>query len=80
MGFRSLPHGYFLPWLRRTTSDYFQKLAMDIQDLFARSNAIWRTQYPGVETMKLRYGCVLMVQGKVKCQYRISFRVRANHL
>ncbi len=60
MGFRSFtPMVISCPGCGRTTSDYFQKLAMDIQTYLRDQMPIWRHQYPGVEAMEIAVmGCV----------------------
>ncbi len=68
MGFRSFtPMVISCPGCGRTTSDYFQKLAMDIQSYLRDQMPIWRTQYPGVETMEVAVmGCVVNGPGESK--------------
>ncbi|MDD1618686.1 MAG: flavodoxin-dependent (E)-4-hydroxy-3-methylbut-2-enyl-diphosphate synthase [Methylococcaceae bacterium] len=68
MGFRSFtPMVISCPGCGRTTSDYFQKLAMDIQTYLRDQMPIWRTQYPGVETMEIAVmGCVVNGPGESK--------------
>ncbi|MEY3289022.1 MAG: hypothetical protein RLZZ419_1264 [Pseudomonadota bacterium] len=68
MGFRSFtPMVISCPGCGRTTSDYFQKLAMDIQTYLRDQMPIWRTQYPGVETMEVAVmGCVVNGPGESK--------------
>jgi (E)-4-hydroxy-3-methylbut-2-enyl-diphosphate synthase len=68
MGFRSFtPMVISCPGCGRTTSDYFQKLAMDIQGYLRDQMPIWRTQYPGVETMEVAVmGCVVNGPGESK--------------
>jgi (E)-4-hydroxy-3-methylbut-2-enyl-diphosphate synthase len=68
MGFRSFtPMVISCPGCGRTTSDYFQKLAMDIQTYLRDQMPIWRTQYPGVEAMEVAVmGCVVNGPGESK--------------
>ena len=68
MGFRSFtPMVISCPGCGRTTSDYFQKLAMDIQSYLRDQMPIWRTQYPGVEKMEVAVmGCVVNGPGESK--------------
>ncbi|MCC2645727.1 MAG: ispG, partial [Burkholderiales bacterium] len=48
------------PGCGRTSSDYFQHLAQDIQSYLSEQMPIWREFYPGVETMKVAVmGCVV---------------------
>lgn len=68
MGFRSFtPMVIACPGCGRTTSDYFQKLAMDIQNYLRVSMPSWRTKYPGVEAMEVAVmGCVVNGPGESK--------------
>ncbi len=68
MGFRSFtPMVISCPGCGRTTSDYFQKLAMEIQAYLRDNMPIWRSQYPGVETMEVAVmGCVVNGPGESK--------------
>lgn len=68
MGFRAFtPMVISCPGCGRTTSDYFQKLAMDIQSYLRDQMPIWRTQYPGVEAMEIAVmGCVVNGPGESK--------------
>ena len=68
MGFRSFtPMVISCPGCGRTTSDYFQKLAMNIQTYLRDQMPVWRTQYPGVETMEVAVmGCVVNGPGESK--------------
>jgi (E)-4-hydroxy-3-methylbut-2-enyl-diphosphate synthase len=55
------------PGCGRTTSDYFQHLAEDIQNYLREQMPIWRTQYPGVEEMSVAVmGCVVNGPGESK--------------
>ena len=68
MGFRSFtPMVISCPGCGRTSSDYFQKLAMDIQNYLREQMPIWRNQYPGVEAMEIAVmGCVVNGPGESK--------------
>ncbi|MEF3076297.1 flavodoxin-dependent (E)-4-hydroxy-3-methylbut-2-enyl-diphosphate synthase [Methylobacter sp. Wu1] len=68
MGFRSFtPMVISCPGCGRTTSDYFQKLALEIQTYLRESMPVWRSQYPGVETMEVAVmGCVVNGPGESK--------------
>ena len=68
MGFRAFtPMVISCPGCCRTTSDYFQKLAMDIQSYLRDQMPIWRNQYPGVESMEIAVmGCVVNGPGESK--------------
>lgn len=68
MGFRSFtPLVISCPGCGRTTSDYFQKLAMDIQGYLRQQMPVWRSQYPGVEAMEVAVmGCVVNGPGESK--------------
>lgn len=55
------------PGCGRTSSDYFQHLAQDIQNYLVKQMPIWRETYPGVETMKVAVmGCVVNGPGESK--------------
>jgi len=55
------------PGCGRTTSQYFQQLARDIQDHLRRQMPAWRSQYPGVEKMTVAVmGCVVNGPGESK--------------
>jgi (E)-4-hydroxy-3-methylbut-2-enyl-diphosphate synthase len=55
------------PGCGRTTSTFFQQLAEQIQDYLRASMPAWRTQYPGVEEMKLAVmGCIVNGPGESK--------------
>jgi len=68
MGFRAFtPMVIACPGCGRTTSDYFQKLAMDIQNYLREQMPTWRTQYEGVENMEVAVmGCVVNGPGESK--------------
>lgn len=55
------------PGCGRTTSDYFQHLAQDIQSYLHTQMPTWRERYPGVEEMKVAVmGCVVNGPGESK--------------
>ena len=55
------------PGCGRTTSEYFQVLAQQIQQELDASMPHWKHQYPGVETMKVAVmGCVVNGPGESK--------------
>ncbi len=68
MGFRSFaPMVSACPGCGRTTSDYFQTLAQQIQSYLRNQMPLWKTQYPGVEKMKVAVmGCVVNGPGESK--------------
>jgi (E)-4-hydroxy-3-methylbut-2-enyl-diphosphate synthase len=68
MGFRSFtPMVIACPGCGRTTSDYFQKLAQDIQSYLRNSMPIWRKEFQGVEEMTVAVmGCVVNGPGESK--------------
>jgi (E)-4-hydroxy-3-methylbut-2-enyl-diphosphate synthase len=68
MGLRSFsPVVTACPGCGRTSSDYFQRLAEDIQHYLGEQMPIWREFYPGVETMKIAVmGCVVNGPGESK--------------
>lgn len=68
MGFRSFaPMVTACPGCGRTTSDTFQHLAKDIQTYLREQMPVWRTQYPGIETMQVAVmGCVVNGPGESK--------------
>ncbi|MBS3953213.1 MAG: flavodoxin-dependent (E)-4-hydroxy-3-methylbut-2-enyl-diphosphate synthase [Methylomicrobium sp.] len=68
MGFRSFtPMVISCPGCGRTTSDYFQRLAMDIQSYLRISMPTWKKKYPGVEKMEVAVmGCVVNGPGESK--------------
>ena len=68
MGLRSFaPMVSACPGCGRTTSDYFQTLAQQIQAYLRNQMPLWKTQYPGVETMKVAVmGCVVNGPGESK--------------
>jgi len=55
------------PGCGRTTSEYFQVLAKDVQQQLDARMAAWKNQYPGVESMKVAVmGCVVNGPGESK--------------
>jgi len=68
MGLRSFtPMVVSCPGCGRTTSDYFQRLAQDIQAYLREQMPVWRRQYPGVEGMTVAVmGCVVNGPGESK--------------
>lgn len=68
MGLRSFtPTVTACPGCGRTSSDYFQKLAEQIQVYLQEQMPVWQKTYPGVETMKVAVmGCVVNGPGESK--------------
>lgn len=68
MGFRSFtPMVIACPGCGRTTSDYFQHLAQDIQNFLREHMPIWKDKYQGVENMEVAVmGCVVNGPGESK--------------
>lgn len=68
MGFRSFtPMVIACPGCGRTTSDYFQKLAQDIQAFLRSQMPTWKEKYKGVEEMEVAVmGCVVNGPGESK--------------
>lgn len=68
LGLRSFtPQVVACPGCGRTTSDYFQHLAQDIQSYLLEEMPIWRDKYPGVEDMSVAVmGCVVNGPGESK--------------
>ena len=68
MGMRSFaPMVTACPGCGRTTSDTFQHLAQSIQGYLREQMPVWRTRYPGVETMQVAVmGCVVNGPGESK--------------
>ena len=68
MGLRSFtPQVVACPGCGRTTSDYFQHLAEDIQHHLREQMPLWRKQYVGVEEMSVAVmGCVVNGPGESK--------------
>ena len=68
MGLRSFtPAVVACPGCGRTSSDYFQRLAQDIQGYLREQMPVWRNRYPGVEELKVAVmGCVVNGPGESK--------------
>jgi (E)-4-hydroxy-3-methylbut-2-enyl-diphosphate synthase len=68
MGLRAFtPMVVACPGCGRTTSTVFQELAQDIQTYLREQMPVWRSQYPGVETMNVAVmGCVVNGPGESK--------------
>jgi len=68
MGLRSFtPMVTACPGCGRTTSTVFQELAEKIQSYLRRQMPVWRSQYPGVEEMRVAVmGCVVNGPGESK--------------
>jgi (E)-4-hydroxy-3-methylbut-2-enyl-diphosphate synthase len=68
MGLRSFtPMVTSCPGCGRTTSDYFQRLAEEIQSYLRYKLPTWRNQFPGVEEMTVAVmGCVVNGPGESK--------------
>jgi (E)-4-hydroxy-3-methylbut-2-enyl-diphosphate synthase len=68
MGIRSFtPLVIACPGCGRTTSTYFQELAMEIQAYLRIQMPVWRSAYPGVEDMAVAVmGCVVNGPGESK--------------
>ena len=68
MGFRSFtPMVIACPGCGRTTSDYFQRLAQDIQAFLRDQMPVWKDKYKGVENMEVAVmGCVVNGPGESK--------------
>lgn len=68
LGLRSFtPSVTACPGCGRTTSEYFQVLAQQIQQELDSSMPLWKHQYPGVESMKVAVmGCVVNGPGESK--------------
>lgn len=66
LGLRSfLPAVVACPGCGRTTSDYFQRLAQDIQSYIRQQMPTWKQRYPGVEEMTVAVmGCVVNGPGE----------------
>ena len=55
------------PGCGRTTSTTFQELAKQIDDYLRQQMPVWRSKYPGVETMKVAVmGCIVNGPGESK--------------
>ena len=68
LGLRSFtPQVVACPGCGRTSSDYFQRLAEQIQTWLREQMPVWRTQYAGVESMSVAVmGCVVNGPGESK--------------
>ncbi|RUQ36891.1 MAG: flavodoxin-dependent (E)-4-hydroxy-3-methylbut-2-enyl-diphosphate synthase [Candidatus Competibacteraceae bacterium] len=68
MGLRSFtPAVVACPGCGRTSSDYFQRLAQQIQHYLREQMPVWRQRYPGVEGLKVAVmGCVVNGPGESK--------------
>ena len=68
MGFRTfVPLVAACPGCGRTTSTVFQELAGDIQGFIRDQMPVWKTQYPGVETLNVAVmGCIVNGPGESK--------------
>ena len=68
LGLRSFtPQVVACPGCGRTSSDYFQHLAQDIEAHLNEQMPIWKGQYPGVEEMSVAVmGCVVNGPGESK--------------
>ena len=68
MGLRSFtPMVTACPGCGRTTSTVFQELAQDVQNYLRQKMAVWRTEYPGVESLNVAVmGCVVNGPGESK--------------
>lgn len=55
------------PGCGRTTSAYFRELTQQIQDFIRNEMPLWRSEYPGVENMKVAVmGCIVNGPGESK--------------
>ncbi len=68
MGLRSFaPQVTSCPGCGRTTSTFFQQMAMDIQSYLRAQMPVWRSERPGVEELKVAVmGCVVNGPGESK--------------
>jgi (E)-4-hydroxy-3-methylbut-2-enyl-diphosphate synthase len=68
LGLRSfVPSVTACPGCGRTTSTTFQELTKQIDDFLREKMPVWRTQYPGVERMKVAVmGCIVNGPGESK--------------
>ena len=68
LGLRSFtPQVVACPGCGRTSSDYFQHLAEDIQNWLREQMTVWKDQYAGVESMSVAVmGCVVNGPGESK--------------
>jgi (E)-4-hydroxy-3-methylbut-2-enyl-diphosphate synthase len=68
LGLRSfMPQVTSCPGCGRTTSTFFQQMAMDIQSYLKEKMPLWRAERPGVEDLKVAVmGCVVNGPGESK--------------
>jgi (E)-4-hydroxy-3-methylbut-2-enyl-diphosphate synthase len=68
LGLRSfMPQVTSCPGCGRTTSTFFQQMAMDIQSYLREKMPVWRAERPGVEELKVAVmGCVVNGPGESK--------------
>jgi (E)-4-hydroxy-3-methylbut-2-enyl-diphosphate synthase len=68
LGVRSFaPKVTACPGCGRTSSTYFQELALDVQSFLDEQMPIWKLSYPGVESMNVAVmGCVVNGPGESK--------------
>ncbi len=68
LGIRNfIPDVTSCPGCGRTSSDYFQKLAFDIDQHIKVSMPMWKKYYPGVENLKISVmGCIVNGPGESK--------------
>ena len=68
LGIRSFtPQVISCPGCGRTSSDYFQRLAEEIEGYLRNQMPVWKTQHPGVEDMSVAVmGCVVNGPGESK--------------
>jgi (E)-4-hydroxy-3-methylbut-2-enyl-diphosphate synthase len=68
LGLRSfMPQVTSCPGCGRTTSTFFQQMAMDIQSYLKEKMPVWRAERPGVEELKVAVmGCVVNGPGESK--------------
>lgn len=68
LGLRSfMPEVSACPGCGRTTSTFFQELAQKIQRYLDVKMPVWKSQYPGVETLKVAVmGCIVNGPGESK--------------
>jgi (E)-4-hydroxy-3-methylbut-2-enyl-diphosphate synthase len=68
LGLRSFtPQVTSCPGCGRTTSTFFQQMAQEIQDYLREKMPVWRSERPGVESMKVAVmGCVVNGPGESK--------------
>jgi (E)-4-hydroxy-3-methylbut-2-enyl-diphosphate synthase len=68
LGLRSFaPEVAACPGCGRTTSTFFQELALRIETYLARQMPVWRASYPGIEGLKVAVmGCIVNGPGESK--------------